>query len=99
MEPRRGGCRAHPIAIEAGKKKGEDRLKGTVGSGGGTVKLSSGSGDVGAEEVLTSCLARTGSLARLQHTQAPHEPVGADQREFVRAFRGHESDGGNTRVG
>lgn len=35
-----------PITIEAGKKKGEGKLKGTVGSGGGTVKLSSGSGDV-----------------------------------------------------
>jgi DUF4097 and DUF4098 domain-containing protein YvlB len=35
-----------PITVEAGKRKGENKLKGTVGSGGGTVKLSSGSGDV-----------------------------------------------------
>jgi len=40
-----------PITIEAGKKKGEGRLKGTVGSGGGTVKLSSGSGNVALKKL------------------------------------------------
>lgn len=41
-----------PITLEAGKKKkGEGTLKGTVGSGGGTVKLSSSSGDVGLKKL------------------------------------------------
>ena len=40
-----------PITIEAGKKKGESKLKGTVGSGGGTVKLSSGSGNVALKKL------------------------------------------------
>lgn len=35
-----------PVTIEAGKKKSEGKLKGRVGKGGGTVTLSSGSGDV-----------------------------------------------------
>ncbi len=34
-----------PVTIEAGKRKDRD-LRGTVGAGGGTVRLSSGSGDV-----------------------------------------------------
>lgn len=38
---------AFPVTIEAGKKrKGDTKLAGTIGSGGGTVALSSGSGDV-----------------------------------------------------
>jgi DUF4097 and DUF4098 domain-containing protein YvlB len=36
-----------PVTIEAGKKKrGDSKLAGKIGSGGGTVTLSSGSGDV-----------------------------------------------------
>ncbi len=35
-----------PVTIEAGKRKGDRGLKGTIGAGGGAVRLSSGSGDV-----------------------------------------------------
>lgn len=35
-----------PVAIEAGQKKRDNALKGSLGSGGGTVTLSSGSGNI-----------------------------------------------------
>ena len=40
-----------PVTIEAGKRRGEGRLQGTIGAGGGTVRLSSDSGDVALKKL------------------------------------------------
>jgi hypothetical protein len=58
LVPEGFGCRVHartgsgevecdlPVVIEAGQRRTDSHLLGQIGSGGGQVSLSSGSGDV-----------------------------------------------------